>query len=319
MNRAITRVFYTLKPLIPRSVQIALRRQIAKYKRKKYANVWPIDPNAGEMPPGWPGWPEGKQFALLVSHDVDTKKGQDRVLDLAALEIKLGFRSAFNFVPERYANHKEIKAQLRANGFEINVHGLRHDGKLFSSRKIFEQRAVRINQYLKEWGSTGFTSPSMLCRADWLHRLDITYSLSTFDTDPFEPQPDPVGKIFPFWVANGQSSKGYVELPYSLPQDHLLFVILKEKTIDIWKRKLDWVASCSGMALLNTHSDYMNFDRRQIFNEEYPIDFYIQFLKYVKSAYAGKYFHATPSEIAAYVKQTCPKLQPQISLNRKLI
>jgi hypothetical protein len=320
LNTFTNQFFYTLKPLIPRRLQIALRRQIAKYKRKKYANVWPIDTGAGKTPRGWPGWPESKQFALLLSHDVDTEKGQARVLELAALEMKLGFRSAFNFVPERYANHPEIRTQLRANGFEINLHGLRHDGKLFRARKLFEQRAMRINQYLKEWSSSGFTSPSMLCRADWLHQLDITHSLSTFDTDPFEPQPEPASIIFPYWVSNGQTSKGYVELPYSLPQDHLLFVILKEKSIDIWKRKLDWVASCGGMALLNTHSDYMNFDGgMKLFNEEYPIDFYIQFLKYVKSAYAGKYFHATPSEIAAYVKQTCPKLQPPISLNRKLI
>ena len=45
-----------------------------------------------------------------------------------------------------------------------------------------------------------------------------------------------------------------------MPQDHLLFVILQEKNIDIWKRKLDWIAEKGGMALLNTHSDYMSFD-----------------------------------------------------------
>jgi len=136
-----------------------------------------------------------------------------------------------------------VKAWLRANVFEINVHGLKQDGKLFSSRRIFEHQEVRTNQYLKEWGVSGFTAPSMPCCLDWLHGLDITHSISTFDTDPFEPPPDPVKTIFPFWVQNGRSSKGYVELPYILPQDHLLFVISREKNIDIWKRKLDWVAS----------------------------------------------------------------------------
>ena len=55
MNGTINRVFYTLKPLIPRSVQIALRRQIAHYKRRKYAHVWPIDPAAAAPPAGWTG------------------------------------------------------------------------------------------------------------------------------------------------------------------------------------------------------------------------------------------------------------------------
>jgi hypothetical protein len=35
---------------------------------------------------------------------------------------------------------------------------------------------------------------------DWLHQLNIEYDLSTFDTDPFEPQPEGRHTIFPFWV-----------------------------------------------------------------------------------------------------------------------
>jgi hypothetical protein len=300
-------LFYTLKPLIPRPVQIFLRRQIVRCKRKKYAHVWPIDPDSATPPEGWTGWPEGKQFALVLSHDVDTRKGQDRVLDLAALELRLGVRSALNFVPERYTNHKEIKGCLRSNGFEINVHGLKHDGKDFASKRRFEERTARINQYLTDWGSTGFTSPSMHHQAEWLHKLEITHSISTFDTDPFEPQPDPVGTIFPIWVANGNSKKGYVELPYTLPQDHLLFVIMKEKNIDIWKRKIDWVAARGGMALLNTHSDYMNFGDRPLNGEEYPVRFYESFLNYVIDRYKGKFFHALPGDIARYciASQAC--------------
>ena len=34
----------------------------------------------------------------------------------------------------------------------------------------------------------------------WLHALNAEYDSSTFDTDPFEPEPDGVGTIFPFWV-----------------------------------------------------------------------------------------------------------------------
>ncbi len=44
--------------------------------RKKYVDVWPIDPMAAKKPEGWKGWPEGKQFALVLTHDVDTQRGQ---------------------------------------------------------------------------------------------------------------------------------------------------------------------------------------------------------------------------------------------------
>jgi len=42
-----------------------------------------------------------------------------------------------------------------------------------------------------------------------------------------------------------------VELPYSLPQDFSLFVIMRERNIDIWKIKLDWIVEKGGMALLH--------------------------------------------------------------------
>src|ERR1700746_3430317 len=50
----------------------------------------------------------------------------------------------------------------------------------------------------------------MFHKLDWLHDLDIEYDASTFDTDPFEPQPDGHGTIFPFWVPKGDDG-GYVE------------------------------------------------------------------------------------------------------------
>ena len=65
---------------------------------------------------------------------------------------------------------------------------------------------------------------------DLIGALDIQYDLSTFDTDPFEPQPDGVGTIFPFWVDNKRNKNGgYVELPYTLPQDFTPFILMREK------------------------------------------------------------------------------------------
>lgn len=295
-------LFYTLKPIIPRRLQIVLRRCIARYKRKKYAHVWPIDPNAGTPPKGWPGWPEGKKFALVLSHDVDTQKGHDNVMKLVELEEKLGFRSTFNFVPERYNNSVSLHRVLREKGFGIGVHGLKHDGKLFRSKRIFEKRAVKINGYLKQWQTRGFSSPSMHHELEWLHALNIAYSTSTFDTDPFEPQPDGIGSVFPFYVKNPNSFGGYVEMPYTLPQDFTLFVILGERSIEIWKRKLDWIAARGGLALLNTHSDYMGFEGGAEGNEGYPSEMYIQFLTHIKSCFKNSYYHVLPNVLARFWK-----------------
>lgn len=297
---AMNKIFYTIKPIIPRRLQIFFRKQLVKYQRKKYSHIWPIDPSAGSPPPGWTGWPENKKFALILSHDVDTQKGHDQCYQLMGLEESLGFRSSFNIVPEKYQVSRKLIDDLNNRGFEVCVHGLNHDGKLFFSKKIFDERATRINQYLKDWGAIGFTSPSMHHNLDWMHALNIKHSTSTFDTDPFEPQPDGLGTIFPFWIQDKFSNGGYVELPYTLPQDFTLFILMNEKTIEIWKKKLEWVAEKGGMVLFNSHPDYMNFNKKTNGNEEYPVKYYEEFLKYIKTQFEGQYWHVLPREITQF-------------------
>jgi len=224
-------------------------------------------------------------------------------LELANLEAKLGFRSYFNFVPEKYKNSNSTFREIRKLGCDIGVHDLKHDGKLFISRRIFERRAAKINSYLIKWNTKGFTAGSMLRNLDWMKALNISYSTSTFDTDPFEPQQDAAKSIFPYWVGNGHYYSGFLEFPYTLPQDHLLFVILKEKNIDIWKKKLDWIAEKGGMALLNTHTDYMNFDKRKNNSEEYSVELYTEFLEYIKNMYSDQYLNVLPKDIARYLQK----------------
>lgn len=298
----INLIYYQLKPLIPRSLQILLRSKVAIRKRNFYKSIWPILEIAGISPKGWPGWPNDKQFSLVLTHDVETAIGQKKCGQLIELERLLGFRSSFNFVPERYNVSSELRQYLMDEGFEVGVHGLNHDGKLFRSQKIFQQRTHKINKYIKAWNAKGFRSPAMHHNLDWLHELNIAYDSSTFDTDPFQPRPEGAETIFPF-LPNGISSRrGYVELPTTMPQDFVLFIMLKEENIDIWTSKLDWIAKKGGMALLNTHPDYMNFKSGKGSFEEYPAEYYVEFLNYIKKRYEGKYWHALPRQISSFYK-----------------
>ncbi len=203
------RIYYTLKPWMPRALRRVLRRFEARRALRRSGHVWPILESAGTPPKGWPGWPDGKQFAVVLTHDVESQAGVDRVRQLAELEMSLGFRSSFNFIPEGdYRVSAELRHWLTENGFEVGVHDHRHDGKLYRSRDGFRRSAERINGYLREWNAVGFRSGFMLHNLDWLHDLNIAYDASTFDTDPFEPQPDGVGTIFPFWVPAPRSGAG---------------------------------------------------------------------------------------------------------------
>ena len=203
------RLYFHLKPFIPRPVRLGVRRWFVQRKRERVRDVWPILPGSERRPEGWPGWPNGKKFAFVLTHDVETLQGLDRVKQLAELEMQLGFRSSFNFTPEGpYSVPPALRSWLVDRGFEVGVHDLNHDGRLFSSREKFRFKAKRINNYLKEWKAVGFRSGYMLRNLDWIHDLNIAYDACTFDTDPFEPQPDGVGTIFPFWVPRGSEVGG---------------------------------------------------------------------------------------------------------------
>lgn len=297
------RLYYTVKPLVPRRVQVAVRGWVARRQRAASTAYWPILDRAGQPPMGWGGWPPGKRFALVLLHDVETARGQERCRQLMDLEEALGVRSSLNVIPERYALDAGLRREIVARGFELGVHGLHHDGRLFQSRAIFRERAAGINAYLREWRSVGFCSPASHHNLEWTHDLDILHDSSTFDTDPFEPQPDGCETIYPFVVVDPERRRGYVELPYTLPQDFTLFVLLRERTNQIWRRKLAWIAARGGMALLITHPDYMGIGRARPGFEEYPVTLYEDFLRHALQEYGSQCWQALPRDVASWVAQ----------------
>src|SRR5688572_20288206 len=140
------RLYYTLKPFLPWDVRIGIRRFFAGRKRASVRKLWPIDESAAATPRNWPGWPDGKKFAFVLTHDVEGPDGLAKCRQLAELEMEMGFRSCFNFIPEgTYTVPAELRAWLLENGFEVGVHDLRHNGRLFASREGFVRKGSRIN------------------------------------------------------------------------------------------------------------------------------------------------------------------------------
>lgn len=297
------KVFYALKPILPRLVQLNLRRWRSALILRQ-TKQWPIADAAAERPVQFAGWPDAKKFAFILTHDVETAGGLGIVMRVAELEKQHGLRSCFNFVAQDYTTPENMRRQLIQTGFEVGVHGLRHNRAMYRSELHFKRHARQINNVLKSWGSVGFRSPAMFHNLDWNHSLNIRYDASTFDTDPFEPQSDGVLTIFPFVVRNRSGVGCYVELPYTLPQDFTLFTILQQKSPEIWKTKLDWVAQNGGMALLLVHPDYLSFDGRPK-QDQYPAEYFADFLQYVEQKYKNQYWNALPREIADFWLDNC--------------
>jgi hypothetical protein len=310
------RAYYLLKPILPRALTRILR-QIYSHPERADINVqWPIEPRyvnflwtilaqASQAVPGHelcikPLWPHDFQFALVLTHDIESNNGQRFVSAVADLEETLGFRSSFNFVPEGYPIDIGLMNDLRQRGFEIGVHGLKHDGRLFNSKKEFLCCAEKINHYLAKFEAVGFRAPLTIRNPEWLQALNIEYDLSFFDTDPFEPIPGGTMSIWPFFTGR------FVELPYTLVQDYTMVSVLGETTPKIWLEKVDFIEKYHGMALVNSHPDYLK--------SKSTWDIYLKFLHNIK--HREDVWHALPRDAAAWWRARANGELPASNKNR---
>jgi peptidoglycan/xylan/chitin deacetylase (PgdA/CDA1 family) len=229
-------------------------------------------------------WPDGNDFAFVLTHDVETADGLRNVARIADLEQRLGFRSSWNVVPHKYPVDRGLLRELQSRGFEIGVHGYNHDGKLFTSRANFDRRVPAINAALASFGAVGFRAPMVHRNLNWLQALDIQYDASCFDVDPYQAMPGGVGGPWPFIAGR------FVELPYTLPQDHTLFIAMNQRDGQIWRDKLAYIAELHGMSLVITHPDYLNSLQR--------IDIYRDFLE--QACDMSGLWHALPKDVATW-------------------
>lgn len=290
------RLYYRLRPLLPAKARALLRRGVVSRTGEDGPLRWPVEDRfvsfveqaraalaaaASRQPLPW--WPSDDSFAVVLTHDVEGPFGLAHLEDVLALERARGFRSSISFVGGAYAVPDALLHELHEAGFEIALHGWRHDGRLFGSRATFDRRLPRMNRQLRQWEAVGFRSPMTHRDPLWMQSLEVEWDSSFFDTDPFEPMPGGVMSIWPFVMGR------FVELPYTLPQDHTLIETLGETSPRIWVEKLDFIAAHQGMALVNTHPDYLCRGR---------LGLYEAFLDELTRR--SGFWHALPRDVAAW-------------------
>jgi hypothetical protein len=295
-------VYYALKPLMPRRLQLALRRAYAPRQARREFPAWPFEPalvdhrdhellaqlGAAHALPIVGFWPDHKRYCCLLTHDVEGPAGVENVMRVIELEQQYGFTSCWNFVAEWYPIPGGLFEEVRAAGCEIGLHGILHDGKLFSSRASFEANLPKIRDYSERWGTVGFRSPATHRNADWMHELPVEYDSSFPDSDPFEPQPGGCCSIMPFFFGD------VVELPLTMMQDHTMFEILREPGIDRWTEKAEWIMHNQGLITLNVHPDYVV--------EQRYLDRYEAFLAWLAERRDGGW-HALPRDAARWWRE----------------
>src|SRR5206468_5041667 len=125
----------------------------------------------------------------------------------------------------------DLVDQIRSRGYEANLHDLHHDGRLYDSAELFSKRAKQIRQYARTFKTKGFRAGSMHRRQDWIPQLGIEYDMSVPNAAHLEPQTGGCCTVMPYFI------KDVLELPLTTTQDYALFFILRETSIDLWKRQ----------------------------------------------------------------------------------
>ena len=260
--------YYFLRPILPLAIRKRLQRLVFRRRRRYMFPAWPVDcsvedifeqlmaltlqaSGVREIPFIW-FWPDGQDGALMMTHDVEKQNGADHCDFLMDLDDSYGIKAAFQLIPEEaYEGFDGLVSEIRARGFELNIHDLDHDGRLYEHKELFEQRAGKINEYGRQYGMEGFRAGSMHRNQEWFNMLNFQYDMSVPTVSHLEPQKGGCCTVTPYFVDN------VLELPLTTIQDHGMFYILSDRSIDLWKQQIEMILAHHGLISFIVHPDYI--------------------------------------------------------------
>jgi hypothetical protein len=306
-NEILRMMYYLIRPLVGVSVRRYLQKVYLRGWDKIIFPAWPVDVTVDrihqkllafslraqglqKIPFIW-FWPEGFSSCAIMTHDVEQESGRDFCSTLMDLDESFGIRSAFQVVPEkRYSVPKSFLDSITSRGFEVNIHDLRHDGRLYAEREEFLRRAKRINKYVREYGAQGFRSGILYRNADWFGAFEFSYDMSLPNVAHLDPQRGGCCTVMPFFIGR------IVELPLTCTQDYTLFQILGDYSIDLWKKQIALVREGHGLISFIVHPDYIIEQRAR-----HTYKALLEFLARLRSK--DKVWIALPRDVANWWRQ----------------
>ena len=266
--------YYFIRP----HLTVPMRRHLQRFRLRGWDKLpfphWPVDTTVDRIqkrlmslvleakgvdrvPFIW-FWPDNYKQCTIVSHDVEERVGRDFCGKLMDIDASFGFRSSFQVVPEdRYTVSTAYLKSITDRGFEVNVHDLKHDGRLYAEHAEFLKRAKAINAYGRDFGARGFRSGVLYRNADWYDAFEFEYDMSIPNVAHLDPQRGGCCTVLPFFIGN------IVELPITCTQDYTLFNILDDYSTTLWKQQIELIRTNHGLVSVLVHPDYVIESRAQ--------------------------------------------------------
>lgn len=254
---------------VPRVVRTALRDLMARRRADALEAfpAWPVEPSAEivrriylharrvldpDLEPA-PFWPEGRRFALVLTHDVDSAEGLALAPELAQEEHDRGLSSCWFLVGRDYELAEGPLERLRETGGELALHDAHHDNRgAFLAPEVIARRLDSVRDQVERLGMRGFRSPSMLVSEPLYDALEKRFEWDSSVADTaLLPVRGGCGTVFP-------SERGRLTvLPLTVPPDGQLVGrgMSPEEILAAWIAKAEWVRSTGGVAMLLTHPE----------------------------------------------------------------
>jgi hypothetical protein len=270
-------IYYWFRPLTTQALRKQVQRFHARNWRKLSFPHWPVDTTVENLcealillslkakgveriPFVW-FWPQGARGCVLMTHDVETTAGRNSCKELLDLDDSLNVKASFQIVPEeRYAVTAEFLDAIRQRGCEIVVQDLNHDGKLFDEKQEFLRRLALIHRYAAEFGARGFRAAVLYRKPEWFGELKFSFDMSMPNVAHLDPQRGGCCTVMPYFIGE------VLEVPLTTLQDYMLFHVLGERSIDLWKTQVKMILAKNGLVSFIIHPDYITArDTRSVY------------------------------------------------------
>jgi hypothetical protein len=267
-SATVQRLYYLLRPVMG----VGVRKHLQKASLSGWDKIafprWPVDVTVdtlmesamtlalkaqgqSSIPFIW-FWPDDSSACAMMTHDVEGPAGLDFCDEVMNIDDSFAIKSAFQLIPEGNEEAwRRTAVRLRQRGFEVNLHDLNHDGRLFADKDEFLQRAKRINQYAREFGCDGFRSAVVYREQEWFDAFEFLYDMSVPNAAHLEPQRGGCCTVMPYFVG------GVLELPLTTAQDYTLFHILNDYSTTLWEQQIRLITQSHGLVSVIAHPDYL--------------------------------------------------------------
>ncbi|MGB8770692.1 MAG: hypothetical protein WCC92_13825 [Candidatus Korobacteraceae bacterium] len=271
-TRLLRDLYYFARPWM----SIGIRKHIQRAYLRGWQNAafprWPVDTTVEQIsdqlllssmrtrhvdrvPFIW-FWPDGARSCVVMTHDVEAQPGYNFCRELMAIDDSFGVKASFQVVPEgSYKVADAFLQEIRGRGFEVNIQDLNHDGRLFCNRQEFLRRAAKINEYGQMYHAKGFRAAVLYRNLNWYHALDFSYDMSVPNVAHLDPQHGGCCTVMPYFVGD------ILEIPLTTTQDYMLFYLLRNYSLDLWKAQTEAILKKNGLINFLVHPDYVTEKR----------------------------------------------------------